>query len=94
MWLIAQFIRVYSWTFRLTLENEREWHDYLEQGGPSNPLLLASTVFFRSFAPFADTAPITLPLMISRSADGTIIAGIANQMGWQTVRGILLPRPD
>ena len=86
VWLIAQFIRVYSWTFRLTLENEREWHDYLEQGGR---VILCSwhQQFFSFIRPFRRYRTYHPALMISRSADGTIIAGIANQMGWQTVRG-------
>lgn len=85
-WLAAQLIRVYSWTFRLTFENEQEWHDYLEQGGR---VILCSwhQQFFSFIRPFRRYRAYRPGLMISRSADGNIIAGIAKQMGWKSIRG-------
>lgn len=85
-WLVAQLIRVYSRTFRLTLENEQDWHEYLEKGGR---VILCSwhQQFFSFIRPFGRYRAYRPGLMISRSSDGNIIAGIANQMGWQSVRG-------
>ena|GEM_PF-4223270 len=30
---LYRFIRAYSWTFRLKVENETQWMDYLKSGG-------------------------------------------------------------
>ena len=85
-WLIAQIIRLYSGTFRLTLENEQGWLDYLDQGGS---VIICSwhQQFFSLIGPFRSYRARSPGLMISRSKDGSMIAGVAHQMGWQTVRG-------
>jgi len=83
---LYRFIRIYSTTFRYTITREIEWMDYLKQGG--NVLLCVwHQQFFtaiRYFKIFKDYHP---PLMISKSTDGTIIAGVARRTGWNPVLG-------
>jgi len=43
--------------------------------------------FFSAIRHFKEYAPLQPGLMISRSFDGEIIAGIANRTGWYTMRG-------
>ena len=85
-WLAAQFICSYSWTFRLTVENEQGWRDHLEQGG-SVILCAWHQQFFSFIRHFRSYRAYRPGLMISRSTDGELIAAVAHQMGWQTVRG-------
>jgi lysophospholipid acyltransferase (LPLAT)-like uncharacterized protein len=78
--------RMYSVTFRLTIENEEEWLDFLNNGGT---VLLCTwhQQFFsgiRHFQKYKDFKP---SLMISQSKDGKIVAGIAERSGWNPVRG-------
>jgi len=84
--LVYHLIRLYALTFRLTVENEKEWMTYLQSGG--RVLLCAwHQQFFsaiRYFKTYQDYAP---GLMISRSADGEFIAGVAARSGWRPVRG-------
>jgi hypothetical protein len=79
-------VRAYSWTFRLHVENERPWLDYLQGGGR---VLLCGwhQQFFAAIRHFKTYAPYRPALMISQSKDGDIIAGIAEKSGWHTVRG-------
>lgn len=78
--------RIYSGTFCLTIENEEEWLNYLNNGGT---VLLCTwhQQFFsgvRHFQSYKDFKP---SLMISQSKDGKIVAGIAERSGWTPVRG-------
>jgi lysophospholipid acyltransferase (LPLAT)-like uncharacterized protein len=85
-WLVARLISGYSWTFRLTLENEQEWRDHLDKGG-SVVLCCWHQQFFSFIRHFRIYRADRPGLMISRSTDGEVIAAVANQMGWITVRG-------
>lgn len=80
------FIRAYSSTFRLRVENEKPWMDYLQNGGR---VLLCCwhQQFFSAIRYFKSYAPYHPALMISQSKDGEIIAKIAEKTGWHTVRG-------
>ncbi len=84
--LLYRFIRIYSWTFRLTIENEQGWMDYLKGGGK---VLLCTwhQQFFSAIRHFKTYSAFTPSLMISKSFDGEIIAGVAQRTGWRTVRG-------
>jgi lysophospholipid acyltransferase (LPLAT)-like uncharacterized protein len=80
------FIRLYSWTFRFSVENEEEWMTHLKKGGR---VLLCTwhQQFFSAIRYFRDYKAYAPALMISQSMDGDIIAGIAKQSGWFPVRG-------
>jgi lysophospholipid acyltransferase (LPLAT)-like uncharacterized protein len=84
--LLYHLLRAYSWTFRLHVENEKPWLDYLQGGGR---VLLCGwhQQFFAAIRHFKTYAPYRPALMISQSKDGDIIAGIAEKSGWHTVRG-------
>jgi lysophospholipid acyltransferase (LPLAT)-like uncharacterized protein len=79
-------IRAYSRTFRLRVENEKPWLDYLQSGGK---ILLCCwhQQFFSAVRYFKNYAPYHPALMISQSKDGDVIARIAEKTGWHTVRG-------
>ena len=79
-------IRAYSWTFRLRVENEKPWLDYL-QGGGKILLCVWHQQFFSAVRYFKKYAPYHPGLMISQSKDGDVIARIAEKTGWHTVRG-------
>lgn len=83
---LYRFIRMYSWTFRLSVENEKEWMDHLGKGG-SVIICTWHQQFFPAIRHFRSYRGLNPSLMISKSRDGEIIAGVANQSGWQTVRG-------
>ncbi len=80
------FIRAYSATFRYTIENENAWMSYLNQGGR---VLLCTwhQQFFAAIRPFQNYRDYNPSLMISKSTDGTIIAGVAKRSGWNPVLG-------
>ena len=84
--LLYYVVRAYSWTFRLHVENERPWRDYLQGGGR---VLLCGwhQQFFAAIGHFKTYASYRPSLMISQSKDGDIIASIAEKSGWHTVRG-------
>jgi lysophospholipid acyltransferase (LPLAT)-like uncharacterized protein len=79
-------IRTYSWTWRLHVENEKSWLEYLQNGGR---VLLCGwhQQFFAAIRHFQTYATYHPALMISQSKDGDIIAGIAEKSGWHAVRG-------
>jgi lysophospholipid acyltransferase (LPLAT)-like uncharacterized protein len=84
--VLCTLLRVYFWTFRLTVENEEAWLAYLKGGG--RVLLCtwhqqfgAAIQHFKSYESFHPS------LMISKSQDGEIIARIAEKQGWRAVRG-------
>jgi hypothetical protein len=84
--LLYHLVRAYSWTFRVQIENEKPWLDYLQEGGR---VLLCGwhQQFFAAIHHFKTYASYRPALMISQSKDGDIIAGIAEKSGWHTVRG-------
>jgi len=83
---LYRFIRIYSATFRLTVQNEEGWRDHIEKGGKVL-LCVWHQQFFSAIRHFKEYRHYRPSLMISRSADGEIIAGVANRTGWNTVRG-------
>ena len=83
---LYRFCRAYSWTFRLKVENEKEWMDYLENGG-SVLLCTWHQQFFSAIRHFQNYKVFNPSIMISQSSDGEIVAGVAERTGWNTVRG-------
>lgn len=83
---LYHFIRIYSSTFRLTIENEDAWRAHIRQGGK---ILLCAwhQQFFPAIRHFKKYAHLRPGLMISRSLDGEVITGVANRTGWYTIRG-------
>ncbi len=88
-WFIGflyRFVRCYAWTFRLRVENEQEWIGHIEGGG--TVLLCAwHQQFFSAIRHFRQYRHFHPHIMISRSKDGALIAGIARRSGWHPVRG-------
>jgi len=88
-WFISfvyRLIRAYSWTFRLRIENESQWMAHVRSGG--SVLLCAwHQQFFSAIRHFQTYRIYNPSIMISRSNDGSIIAGIAERSGWHTIRG-------
>lgn len=84
--LLYHLVGLYSRTFRLQVENEARWFRLLDQG---TPVLLCTwhQQFFSAISNFRKYAKYRPALMISRSRDGAIIAAVARQTGWVTVRG-------
>jgi hypothetical protein len=84
--LLYHFIRCYSWTFRLHIENEKPWLGYLKGGGR---VLLCCwhQQFFAAIRHFKTYSAHGPALMISQSKDGDIIAAVAEKSGWHAVRG-------
>jgi lysophospholipid acyltransferase (LPLAT)-like uncharacterized protein len=86
-WLLYKFIRIYSLTYRLEVENEAAWlEDYL-QTNASIILCVHHQQFFAAIRYFQRYKNYKPGLMISQSKDGEFIAGVANRTGWTTVRG-------
>lgn len=83
---VYHFIRLYSATFRLTVENEDEWMDYVKNGGRVL-LCVWHQQFFSAIRYFKNYQKYAPGLMISRSADGDLIAGVASRTGWRPARG-------
>lgn len=84
--ILYRLARAYCATFRLKIVNEEPWLNYLEQGG--RVLLCAwHQQFFSVIRYFKKYGKYHPSLMISKSLDGEIIAGVAERSGWQTVRG-------
>jgi lysophospholipid acyltransferase (LPLAT)-like uncharacterized protein len=83
---LYQFNRIYSGTFRLNIENEKEWMDYLKNGGA---VLLCAwhQQFFSAIHHFQNYKAFMPSIMISQSNDGKIISGVAERTGWNPVRG-------
>jgi lysophospholipid acyltransferase (LPLAT)-like uncharacterized protein len=88
-WFISvlyRLVRCYAWTFRLRVENEQEWLGQIENGG--TVLLCAwHQQFFSAIRHFRAYRRFHPHIMISRSKDGALIAGIARRTGWHPVRG-------
>lgn len=83
---LYRFIRMYSWTFRVRIDNEQEWMDYFKGGGR---VILCTwhQQFFCAISYFQRYKNLKPALMISRSRDGEMIAAVAERSGWHTVRG-------
>ena len=83
---LYRFIRLYSATFRLEIKNEKEWMDIFREGGR---VLLCTwhQQFFSAIRHFQNYRDFKPALMISKSLDGEIIAGVAQRTGWHAVRG-------
>ncbi|MBU1196347.1 MAG: lysophospholipid acyltransferase family protein [Proteobacteria bacterium] len=80
------FIRLYSATFRLKIVNEDQWKSLVESG--KTVLLCAwHQQFFSVIRHFKTYSKYNPGLMISKSRDGELIAGVANKTGWHTARG-------
>jgi lysophospholipid acyltransferase (LPLAT)-like uncharacterized protein len=83
---LYRFIRIYSSTFHYSIINEKAWMDHLKQGG--NVLLCAwHQQFFAAIHYFKTYGEYHPPLMISKSMDGAIIAGVARRCGWNPILG-------
>jgi len=84
--IIYWIARLYCETFRLKIENETEWFNYLEQGGR---VLLCGwhQQFFTGILLFKKYKKYRPSLMSSRSLDGQIAGGIAQRAGCYTVWG-------
>jgi lysophospholipid acyltransferase (LPLAT)-like uncharacterized protein len=83
---IYYFIRVYSMSLRLKVENENRWQDLRAQG--TTVLLCAwHQQFFSAIYHFKTYSRFNPGLMISQSRDGDLISGVANKSGWHTPRG-------
>jgi len=84
--LLYRLVRAYSRTFRFSVENEQGWLRHLEGGGR---VLLCTwhQQFFAAIRHFKNYEPHRPALMISKSRDGDLIAGIAQRSGWVPVRG-------
>lgn len=83
---LYRFIRFYSSSFTMTIENEKTWMDYFRCGGR---ILLCTwhQHFFAAIRHFQNYRNFKPALMISKSSDGEIIAGVAEKSGWHAVRG-------
>jgi lysophospholipid acyltransferase (LPLAT)-like uncharacterized protein len=83
---LYRFIRLYSSTFKMEIENEKKWMDFFRSGGR---VLLCTwhQHFFSAIRHFQKYRDFKPALMISKSSDGEIIAGVAEKSGWHTVRG-------
>ena len=83
---VYYFIQLYSLTFRLRIINEKKWQDLLKQG---RPILLCAwhQQFFSAIRYFRTYSKFNPGIMISQSRDGELIAGVANRIGWRTLRG-------
>ena len=84
--IIHGIIRLYCATFRLKVENEAQWFDYLEQGGK---VLLCGwhQQFFAGIRYFEKYKKYQPAIMSSKSLDGQIAAGVAKRAGCYTVWG-------
>lgn len=83
---LYRLIRLYSWTFRIKIENEQQWMGHLESGGR---VILCTwhQQFFSAISYFQNYRNLNPALMISQSRDGEMIAAVAERSGWHTVRG-------
>lgn len=79
-------IRGFQSTYRLVVENEKPWMDHLSAGG-SVIICCWHQQFFSAIRHFRNYSHLKPPLMISRSGDGGVIAGVASRTGWDIVRG-------
>ena len=86
-WLLYKFVRIYSLTLRLEVQNEDAWLvEYLHNNGR---IILCThhQQFFPAIRYFQKYKKYKPGLLISRSKDGEFISAVANRSGWITVRG-------
>ncbi len=86
-WLLYKFIRIYSLSLRLEVQNEEAWHDYYLNHNGSVILCVHHQQFFAAIRYFQNYKKYKPGLMISQSKDGELISAVANRTGWTTVRG-------
>lgn len=86
-WLLYKFIRIYSLTYRLEVQNEEEWLDYYLNNQGRVILCVHHQQFFPAIRYFQRYEKYKPGLMISQSRDGELISAVANRSGWTTVRG-------
>ena len=86
-WLLYKFIRIYSLTYRLEVQNEEEWLDYYLNNQGRVILCVHHQQFFPAIRYFQRYEKYKPVLMISQSRDGELISAVANRSGWTTVRG-------
>jgi len=86
LFLIYRLVRGYLWTLRLNVLNEDPWLRHLSEGGK---VILCSwhQQFFPAIRYFRKYRSYRPALMVSKSRDGDLIAGIASRSGWVPVRG-------
>lgn len=85
--LIYYFVHGYSRTFRLTVENEAPWLRAVEQEKRSVILCCFHQQFFTAIHWVKRYEKFNPAIMISKSKDGDIVAGMAYLTGWYPVRG-------
>lgn len=86
-WLLYKFIRLYSLTYRLEVQNEDAWLDHYLHNSGRILLCVHHQQFFPAIRYFQKYKKYKPGLMISMSKDGEFIAAVANRTGWITVRG-------
>lgn len=86
-WVLYKFIRLYSLTCRLEVQNEKAWLDEYLKNNATILLCVHHQQFFPAIRYFQRYREYKPGLMISMSKDGDFIAGVANRSGWATVRG-------
>jgi lysophospholipid acyltransferase (LPLAT)-like uncharacterized protein len=79
-------IRGFQSTYRFTVENEQAWMDRMASGG-AIIICCWHQQFFSAIRHFRNYSHMKPPLMISKSGDGGVVAGIAIRTGWDIVRG-------
>lgn len=84
--IIYWIIGLYLLTVRLKVENEAQWMEIVEGGGR---VLICTwhQQFFTAIRHFRRYRKWHPALMISKSNDGQMIAGVAERTGWNAVRG-------
>ncbi len=84
--MLHLLVRAYTGTLRIRFENERPW---LESVAAGRRVVLCAwhQQFFSLICPFSRYARFHPALMISRSKDGELIAGVTRHSGWHAVRG-------
>lgn len=84
--LLFWVVNLYSLTFRIKMENEEGWLIRVRRG---EKILLCAwhQQFFTAIRPFRKYRKFNPSLMISKSSDGDIVAGVANKCGWHVARG-------
>ena len=86
IFFLYRFTLTYSWTFRLKVENDKEWLDYLKNGG-TVLLCVWHQQFFSAIRHAKNYKTFSPSLMISQSKDGEIVAKMAFHNGWNPIRG-------
>jgi lysophospholipid acyltransferase (LPLAT)-like uncharacterized protein len=84
--ILYRIVRGYLATLRLKVVNEKPWLHHLEKGGRVL-ICVWHQQFFSAIRYFKKYKKYHPSLMISKSLDGEIIAGIAERTGWHAVRG-------